>query len=92
MKILRTRSFEREFIKLPSAIRERFVQKLGSFLSDPFHPSLRSKKMQGRIDIWEVSITMNYRFTFDRDGGVIHLRRISIHDILSWSTSDVDHI
>ncbi|MBI4252955.1 hypothetical protein HY623_02105 [Candidatus Uhrbacteria bacterium] len=83
MQILRTRSFEREFVKLPNDVRERFVQKLDFFLSDPFHPSLRSKKMQGRIDIWEVSITMNYRFTFDRDGGVIHLRRIGTHDILN---------
>ncbi len=82
MQILRTRSFEREFMKLPIDIKERFVQKLAFFLSDPFHPSLRSKKMQGRIDIWEVSITMNYRFTFDRDGDVIHLRRIGTHDIL----------
>lgn len=82
MHILRTRSFEHEFVKLPSEVRERFVQKLGFFLTDPFHPSLRVKKMQGRIDIWEVSITMNYRFTYDKDGDVVHLRRIGTHDIL----------
>lgn len=82
MNIFRTRSFEKDFRKLPSDIIERFEKQLGFFLSDTFHPSLQSKKMQGRIDIWEARITKGYRFTFWRDGETVILRRIGTHDIL----------
>ena len=83
MQILRARSFEREFVKLPGEIRERFVQKLRFFLDDPFHPSLQSKKMQGRVAIWEVRISQGYRFTFEKDGAMVTLRHIGTHDILN---------
>lgn len=66
-------------------IQERFVEKLGFFLADPFHPSLQSKKMHGRVAIWEVRITQGYRFTFEKDGGMVVLRCIGTHDILKHS-------
>jgi mRNA-degrading endonuclease YafQ of YafQ-DinJ toxin-antitoxin module len=53
----------------------------------PFHPSLRIRKMQGHIDIWEGHITLQYVFTFhieqDPDTGerVYIFRNIGTHDI-----------
>ncbi len=82
MIILRTRSFEQDYKKLPRTVQEGFVKQLGFFLSDPFHPSLRAKKMQGTAHIWEIRITSGYRFTFIRDADLVYLRRIGTHDIL----------
>lgn len=64
MEILRTRSFETDFAAIPQTIRRRFIAKLGLFLHNPFHPSLRCRKMQGTPDVWEFRISQSYRCTF----------------------------
>jgi mRNA-degrading endonuclease YafQ of YafQ-DinJ toxin-antitoxin module len=38
--------------------------------------------MRGREDIWEMSVTMNRRITFQVDERVVVLRRIGTHDTL----------
>ncbi len=38
--------------------------------------------MEDPRNIWEASVTMQYRFTFTRDGDRVYLRRIGTHDIL----------
>lgn len=84
-KYLFTRQFERSFAKLPEDIVELFEKKLTLFLKDIFYPSFRTKKIEGfkSPDIWEASLTMNYRFTFEIDrGGKIIFRNIGTHAIL----------
>jgi len=51
-------------------------------VQNPSYPSLRVKKMQGLDDVWEASVTMSYRITFQRAGDTLILRRIGTHDIL----------
>lgn len=70
-----TRTFERLFKKLPKAIQDQAFEKLALFLEDPSHPSLRVKKMKGTAAIWEMSVTMNCRITFEVDGERVLLRR-----------------
>ncbi len=80
-----TQQFEKSFSKLPEDIAERFEKKLSLFLKDIFHPSFRTKKMDGfkNPSIWEASLTMNYRFTFEMDTeGKIIFRNIGTHAIL----------
>lgn len=64
---------------------ELFEKKLSIFLKDISHPSFRTKKMEGfkNPPIWEVSLTMNYRVTFeiDKEGKII-FRNIGTHAIL----------
>ena len=81
-EIVFTPSFERLFKRLPKRIREATYQKLALFLQDPAHPSLRVKRIRGTNRIWEMSITMNYRLTFEVDEQRVLLRRIGTHDIL----------
>ena len=83
MKLLFTKPFIKDYKGLPEHIREQADKQI-SFLSLDFrHPSLRSKKMEGaKGDIWEASVTMNYRFTFQVEGDTIVLRRTGSHDIL----------
>lgn len=77
-----TRTFERLFKRLPKEIQDQAYEKLALFLEDPSHPSLRVKKMKGTAAIWEMSVTMNYRITFEQDAERILLRRIGTHDVL----------
>jgi hypothetical protein len=46
------------------------------------HPSLRSKRVRGTKAIWESSVNMNIRFTWQRGSkkGQIVLRNIGSHD------------
>lgn len=82
MNIVTTKPFDRDYVRLSHDIQKRLDAKLRLFIANPFHPSLRSKKMEDPRGIWEVSITMNYRFTFMRDRNTVILRRIGTHDIL----------
>ncbi len=82
MRIITTKPFDRDFVSLSSEVQKRLKEKLTLFITNPFHPSLRVKKMEDPRDIWEASITMNYRFTFTRNREIIILRRVGTHDVL----------
>ena len=47
------------------------------------HPSLCIKQIKGKGDIWEGSITREYRFTFEIIDDLYKLRRIGPHNILN---------
>jgi mRNA-degrading endonuclease RelE of RelBE toxin-antitoxin system len=74
------REFDRSFKRLPERIRSEVMEKLERFIADPTHPSLRVKRVKGTDRIWEMSITMNYRLTFEVDEKRVLLRRIGTHD------------
>ncbi len=80
-----TRQFEKSYSKLPEDIAELFEKKFPVFLENIFHPSFRTRKMEGfkNPSVWEASLTMNYRFTFeiDKEGKII-FRNIGTHAIL----------
>ena len=82
MKISWTDCFTKEYHKLSKEIQKRFDEKIQLFSQNPRHPSLRVKKMSGTGQIWEASITMQYRWTFEWTKEVIKLRHIGTHDIL----------
>ena len=81
-EVVFTPRFDRLFRRLPKTIREETYEKLALYLDDPSHPSLRVKKIGGTGRIWEMSVTMNYRLTFELHGERVRLRRIGTHDIL----------
>lgn len=78
-----SRLYEKAFARLPKNIRETTYVKLRLFQDNPFHPSLRVKRVQGTKTIWEMSVNMNYRITFEflEEEGVL-LRKIGTHNIL----------
>jgi mRNA interferase RelE/StbE len=76
------REFDRSFKRLPKRIQSEVLEKLERFLEDPAHPSLRVKRIRGTDRLWELSITMNYRLTFEADEDRVLLRRIGTHDVL----------
>ncbi len=82
MNIIRTDPFKKDFKRLPKEIKRKTEQSLRFLIDNIQHPSLRAKKMEGVKDIWEASVTMQYRFTFEIREDDIILRRIGTHDIL----------
>jgi mRNA-degrading endonuclease RelE of RelBE toxin-antitoxin system len=81
-EVVFTPRFDRLFRRLPERIRRATYDKLALYSQDPDHPSLRVKRLKGTEAVWEMSITMNYRLTFEVQGERVILRRIGTHDIL----------
>lgn len=82
MKISWAEGFSKRYYALPPDIRKRFDEKIQLFMENPHHPSLRVKKMAGTENIWEASLSKNYRWTFEWTKELIKLRLIGTHDIL----------
>ncbi|SPF46276.1 Cytotoxic translational repressor [Candidatus Desulfosporosinus infrequens] len=77
--------FERAFKKLPKEIKLLFGDKIIQFEDNWQHPSLRTKHIQGTDHIWEASLNMSIRFTFEwitdvKGGRVCLMRNIGDHD------------
>ena len=84
MTIVRSPRFDRAYKKLPQDVRRQFQQKLELLVSSNLmHPSLRVKRIKGTEGIWEASIDMGHRFTFEKIKGGIRLRVIGPHAILN---------
>ena len=82
-RLRRTDRFKKDYKKLPQQIQKQTVRKLRLLSNDPFHPSLRTRKVEGEVlglsDVYEGSITMNYRFLFRLIGNTYELLRIGNH-------------
>ena len=53
--------FRRDFERLPADVQTRAREAYKRFSSDPFHPSLRFKKLHGELSLWSVRISDSYR-------------------------------
>lgn len=82
MRLIRTNHFKRDYKKLPPTVQELTDKKLRLLVQNLSHPSLRVKKVQRHADIFEGSITMDYRLLFQITSEGYVLLRIGKHDIL----------
>lgn len=80
MRIIRLNPFKEDYKKLPPDIQKQTDKKITFLITNPRHPSLRIKKIQGTKNIWEGRITKSIRFTFQIQGDTIILRRIGKHN------------
>ncbi len=87
MKILRTESFKRDFQGLPKDVQSRAEKAIQLLAGNPPHPSLGAKKMKGLQGIWEASVSMSCRITYECATDTLILRRIGTHDILKREQS-----
>jgi hypothetical protein len=85
--------FQREFAKLTPAQKRQFAKAVQKLVNDlragvEFRPSLRIKRVQGHIGIYEMTWADDGRATFEYGPAVtpgeVHIiwRRIGTHDIL----------
>jgi mRNA-degrading endonuclease RelE of RelBE toxin-antitoxin system len=66
--------------KLPEDVKKALKKKLGIMADNPRHPSLRTKKIKGHENIFEASITMSMRMTWEYFEDGVLLRNIGEHD------------
>ncbi|MFQ5751744.1 MAG: type II toxin-antitoxin system RelE/ParE family toxin [bacterium] len=80
MKLQYTDQFVKDYHNLPPNIQKQTDRKLRFLLEDIGHPSLRVKKIKGeKRNIYEGSVTMNYRFLFQIKGDTYLLLAIGSH-------------
>lgn len=82
MKLHPTKTFAKNFRKLPEEIKKATHKQLKLLLSNPQHPFLNIKKMQDPRNIWEARVSESYRFTFQIEDDTYILRKVGTHDIL----------
>jgi mRNA-degrading endonuclease RelE of RelBE toxin-antitoxin system len=83
MRILYASHFERQYRKLPEAIREAAEEKEFIFRSNPFDRSLEIHRLRGRLKgFWAFSIGFRHRivFEFAKNGDVI-FHAVGDHDV-----------
>ena len=60
-----TETFTRLYQKLPEQVQDKAASKTEIFRQNPFHPSLRTKKLQPhQEDVWSFWIDRSYRIKF----------------------------
>ena len=80
MKIARTDRFKKAWRELSEADRIRARKALGKMMVDLRYPSLRVKRMQGTLNIWEARVSRSIRLTFEIHNDTLILRNIGRHD------------
>ncbi|PIP17286.1 MAG: hypothetical protein COX44_00680 [Candidatus Portnoybacteria bacterium CG23_combo_of_CG06-09_8_20_14_all_37_13] len=80
MELFFTKCFRKDYKRLPANIQNRTDKKLDFLLRDIRHPSLRIKKVKRYKELFESSITMQYRCLFSIKNNICTLHRIGKHD------------
>ncbi len=82
MKYRRLPSFKKAFERLPHAVQAKAAKAFLLFQSNPNHPSLQVKRIQGMAGVWEGRVDIHCRFTFHYEEDTVVFRNIGPHDIL----------
>ena len=83
LRITYSDRFVKHYKRLSPQEQEQFKQKLTLFVSNPYHPSLRVKRIQGTNDLFELSVNMDIRVICYYEGvDLVALVDIGHHDIL----------
>lgn len=72
-KLKFTKMFEKNLKKLSPKEQKSVAQKLQMLIQNPFYPSLRTKKVQGIENVFEMSVNMNIRILWRYENGIIIL-------------------
>lgn len=82
LKITYSNRFQKHYKKLSAQEKNLFKQKLELFVKNPWHPSLRVKRIQGTEDLFEFSVNMDIRVIWYYEGdAIVLLIDIGHHDI-----------
>ena len=74
--------FRKSFLRLPKDIQRRAQERVKIFRGNPFHPSLDTHKLHGKLkDHWSFYIKGQYRIIFTFDNSDVILLDIGPHDI-----------
>ena len=75
--------FRKRYKKLTIDEKNQLKRKLKIFSINPFHPSLRTKRIQGTDELFEFSVNMDIRVIwFYENASLVALIDVGHHDIL----------
>ena len=78
-----SRDFKKHYKKLNVHEKKQLTNKLELLAANPFHPSLRTKRIKGTDDLFECSVNMDIRIIWCYEGErMIILVDVGHHDIL----------
>ena len=80
MKIYYSELFVQKTAVQSETVKRALKKKLKLLIENPRHPSLRVKKIKGQKEIFEASITMSIRITWQYYDDGILLRNLGEHD------------
>jgi len=80
MKVYYSELFVQKTAVQSETVKRALKKKLKLLIENPRHPSLRVKKIKGQKEIYEASITMNIRITWQYYDDGILLRNLGEHD------------
>lgn len=60
-----TRKFDKQFKSLDKNSSKQAIKAMELYMSDPTHPSLRYKKIQGASNFYEISVNMSIRIIIE---------------------------
>lgn len=81
LKLTLTERFRKSALEFEPAARDKLEKQIALLASDPRHPSLRVKKIQGTGSVFEARVDRDIRFTFEFGGrNEIVLRVVGPHD------------
>ncbi len=80
MELIYSSRFKKDYKKLSKELQEAVNSKLKLFIKNISHPSLRTKKIQGSKNDFELSINMNFRIVWQYAEDKIYLKAIGTHD------------
>lgn len=64
-ELLATEEFEKRFLELPASIQKKAYKQEKLFKNNPFHPSLRTEKLEPKKQqVWSFRIDKDYRILF----------------------------
>lgn len=80
MELFFSERFKKDYKLFSDDIKQVINSKLKILSENPLNPSLRTKKIKGKEDIFETSINMQIRMTWNYYEGKILLRTIGEHN------------
>lgn len=79
-----TKRFQKHFKDLTEQEKKQLRNKLQLLEENPMHPSLRTKRIKGTVDLFESSVNMDIRIIWYYEGDkMIILVDVGHHDILN---------
>ena len=73
-------SFWRAYASLEPRVKDAARRAYRLFATNPEHPSLHFKKLQGYDNVWSVRVSEQYRAVGERDGDTIEWAWIGSHN------------
>lgn len=83
MELETSERFRKEYQELSPALQALVDRKLRYLVENWRHRSLRVRRVQGTVDLFEASINMEYRVIFRVLPGGYRLLRLGRHDVFN---------